>query len=572
MGMATWSTAFAQTQKADAGLVARLAQRTGRDRPQLQRSLAITALGGLRNAAALPTLAAIGRDIPDPLRGLALKQLARLDSPEVVQTLVQIDVFSPDHGPSLAAGALRIVRSPSARDELIRLLDHELWWIRDAALESLGRQRDPAAVEPILAKLDELRPLSGREVAVALGRIGSSEAFDGLVTLAKDPRDFVREVALHGLDHRFAVRAGPLFLEFLKDPMYPDRQDILELLVAAPPPGDDFRKLLVTLQHDPDKRLGAGALAALERMNYGLEQRLKQIGVSLGVGRVRSTTRKLVEWTGWPEYKRLYREFELRAIPKELRLVSRLVRGSVSSRSAIRKSDGAGVHSSASSCLPLLRRSYSSARCRSCCGARCLGSVGWLLRTGRGQSDWRPQRDRLYVPGFKWLGRVKVLGATLRVSLVVLVLALVIRYAPTAIVVSVVWLRDGFVWSGTRLWEYKRWTGSLVALAILLTAFGRGPAFVRVMRGAFQLSAGLAVFVLIARLAILHWMITLGLVFLVVLGTLVAARVAAQKRRRARTKELLEEPALAQALPQSSVEADSAIAGAEAGDTAEPQV
>ena len=560
MGIGIWFNAFAQARRVDDAMITRLAERAGKEQPHLRRSLAIAALGALRNAAALPTLAAIGRDAGDPLRGDALKQLANLDSPLVVTTLVDIDVHSDTWGPSAAVSALRKVRSPATRDELVSLLDHKYWWIRDAALESLGRMQDPAAVSAILARLNQLRRESAAEVAMALGRIGSPDAFDGLAALARDPREQVREAALFALDHRFAARSGSLFLEFLKDPMYPDRQAVLELLVNAPPPGDEFKKTLVSLQHDRDERLVQSVVTALDRMNYGLEKRLKQIGVSLGVGRARSVARVVVAWTGWPEYLRMNQEFQLASelegsaagieaglkigemtqrdpdLQRRLRPITRLL------------ALGFIIAIALIGALPVFLW-------RSMGGLAVLAVHYWPWTLGVAGAA-----ILTYVRGFRWLGRVRFVGVALRTALVVLALAFAIRYVPSAMGGSLSWLRDATIASGTQLLAHWRWIAGLVSAAIvLLLARNRGPTALQVLVRIIQMAALLALVVLAARLVMIHWIIAVGLVGSAMVLRYLAFRRATMTRRRQR----MQEAALARTHPvlESPVIDNSNVAG-----------
>ncbi|MGH2396193.1 MAG: HEAT repeat domain-containing protein [bacterium] len=524
-GLKTWMTVFAKTNRRDEEFSARLAARTGRDQPGLRRVLAIAGLGAYGHASALPTLAAIGRDGEDPLRAGALKSLARLETPDVVAAL--LDIAELEGGPKgSAVVALGSVTSTSTRDALIPLLDHRSWWIRDAALESLGRMRDPAAVPAILERLVELRKFFGEEVVDALERIGSPDAFDGLATLAKDPRKLVRERALFALDRLFPDRAGSLFVKFLHDPMYPDRSAVLQLLVDAPPPGEEFQRTLTDLQRDRDTRLAHAALVARNRLDRGLEQRLKQIGVSLGGSRVYGMARRLVDWTGWPKYKRLLHEFELmsesnfEASAKIVELAQRDPEVERRLRPMIRIMVLLFILGLALvGALPVLLW-------------RPLSGLGWLaIQYWPWAAGLAAVAVATYMPGFRWLGKIRWVGAMLRVSLIVLLLALLIRYGPSALLTGAGWLRDAILWAGAQIWAYKAWSGGLVVVAVLLVlARNRVPQRLRVLRGSVILCGGLALATSLASLAILYWQVTLGLILLAVVVAVPVSRRVARER------------------------------------------
>lgn len=535
-GSKTWINVFAKKNRGDEEISARLAERTGRDQPYMRRHLAIVGLGAYGHPSALPTLAAIGRDVKDPLRAVALNNLAKLETPDVVEAL--LDIAEVEGATKGNAGvALGSVTSASTRDALIPLLDHQWGWIQDAALESLGRIRDPAAVRAILERLEELRRQSGTEVIDALGRIGSPDAFDGLAMLAKDPREFVRERALFTLDHVFPDRAGPLFVEFLHDPMYPDRTAVLQLLVDAPPPGEEFRRTLTDLQRDRDTRLAHAALIARNRLDRGLEQRLKQIGVSLGGSRVYGMVRRLVKWTGWPEYKRLLHEFELM---------------SESSGLAVNAEAGAKIVELVQRDPEVERRLRPMMRIIVLLGILGLALVGalpvllWRPLSGLGwlaiqHWPWAAGLAAVavmtYVPGFRWLGKIRWVGAMLRLSLIVLLLALLIRYVPSAFLTGAGWLREAILWAGAQIWAYKAWSGGLVVVAVLLVlARNRVPQRLRVLRASVILCGGLALTASLASLAILYWQVTLGLILLAVVVAVPVSRRAVRERRRARAR------------------------------------
>jgi HEAT repeat protein len=539
-GAQTWTKAFSKTDHADESLTLFLVENAARDRPKHVRHFAILALGAYGHPAALPTLERIARDSGDPLRSLALKSLAKLDSPEVVESLLEIAEKTPDLGPKGdAVIAIGAIVSKSAVNALLPLLNHPYWWIRDAALKSLGRLRQPSSVPAILDHLVALQPDSGREVADTLGRIGSPETFEGLVTLCRDPREPVRERALFMLDHVFPDRSGPLFVDLLRDPSYPDRPALLELLVAAPPAGDEFRQVLLGLRHDLDQQVAAAAIAAHNRLDKGLEQRLKQLGVALGGTRVGNLANRIVEWSGWPDYQRAVREIELTTDSdsgfstgiKVLELANRDPEIGLTLRRISRIFAAAFfVGLFMIGALPVLLW-------RPMSGLGKLAMAYWPWALGIGAAA-----GASYMPGLRQLRRVRRFGVVvgfLRASLIFLPLALTIRYGPGGIMAGSSLLSEGILWGGEQLWRFKLWSGTLVIAAVLLTALGaRGPQPLRALRVLFMFGAGLVAIIGLFSLALLYWFATIGLIVLAFFAAVLISRRVTRASRKARIRSL----------------------------------
>lgn len=66
---------------------------------------------------------------------------------------------------------------------------------REEAAEALGEIRDPRAVDPLIAALNDRNPEVREEAAEALGKIGDPRAVEPLTGLLGDPRREVREKA-----------------------------------------------------------------------------------------------------------------------------------------------------------------------------------------------------------------------------------------------------------------------------------------------------------------------------------------------------------------------------------------
>lgn len=319
--LGAFGVAFKEGLRSDEQLAIRLATfAQSKNASTISRQLAIIALGTYGHPAGLPTLKEIAHDASDPLAKMAIQQVPNIRSADVVDTLMSIidagDLernVTPPAGNHLKDAAMKSLAKLTSRESvgaLVNLLDDDRWWIRDAAINSLGSIGDPQCVPHVIERLDELRPLSGTEVAQALGRIGGDDAFEGLMALAVAPGEQTRVQALTYLDLRYPDRAGPALMRLLLDPGYPERMLVLELLADAPPPGNEFRQILLKLQRDPDRKISKRALRLYHHLNRSLDERLKRIGVVLSGG-IAGVGQWFRQRLGWDDYQRFIRETEL---------------------------------------------------------------------------------------------------------------------------------------------------------------------------------------------------------------------------------------------------------------------
>jgi HEAT repeat protein len=281
---------------------------------RIARHLAIVALGASGNPDALATLGAIAHDPSDELRKLAIVNLANIRAADVVDMLISL---IEKHDPAAedvrdqAVKALRAVVSPKAVPALVNLSDDPRWWIREAALYSLGFIGNTECVPDLLQRLPALRETSGLELAQTLARIGGESAFDGLLTLAHDPRRQTCAEALTYLDLRYPDRAGPALLKLLLEPDYPETVRVLQLLADAPPQGDEFRQVLLKLQQHPNRAVSKVAKRVYQQLDRTLDERLKRIGVLPSGSSISDLWQRFCSWTGVETYRRLLKEAEL---------------------------------------------------------------------------------------------------------------------------------------------------------------------------------------------------------------------------------------------------------------------
>ena len=107
-----------------------------------------------------------------------------------------------DPDPDIRSGAIAVaagfddVRIVPATIQLLRDAD---WWIRISAADTLGRMKDPRAVEPLVATLADAE--IKRAAIEALGRIGDPRALPALGRMLADPSPDVRIEVMLALKH-----------------------------------------------------------------------------------------------------------------------------------------------------------------------------------------------------------------------------------------------------------------------------------------------------------------------------------------------------------------------------------
>ena len=132
------------------------------------------------------------------VRDRALESL-RDFGPALVEPVIEL---LSDSDPDTRSGAMAVA---SVFDDVrivpmtVQLLRDNDWWIRISAADTLGRIKDPRAVEPLVAVLaDSDVKLAAIE---ALGRIGDARALPALGRLLADPTPDVRIEVMHALKH-----------------------------------------------------------------------------------------------------------------------------------------------------------------------------------------------------------------------------------------------------------------------------------------------------------------------------------------------------------------------------------
>lgn len=137
-------------------------------------------------------------------QSLTLGQLREMRNRRDVEGLIRaLEVMDEDRRKPVRAVAARYLgelAAAAAVDPLIALLDDELDTVRTAAATALGRIGERAAVDPLISKLSDPSPWTRARVIGALGEIGDPAAVRFLVPLAGDESwMWVRAPALYAL-------------------------------------------------------------------------------------------------------------------------------------------------------------------------------------------------------------------------------------------------------------------------------------------------------------------------------------------------------------------------------------
>jgi twitching motility protein PilT len=164
------------TRNAVLSVLARMPDRSAVAR---QYILFTRTLAGFVRDRALDALRTFGDAFIEPV-------IALLDDPEEDVRAAAVQVAS-------------LIGDPRAVPGTIRLLQANDWWTRLAAADMLGHSKDPRAVEPLIAALND--PDTRWAAIEALGRIGDPRALNPLGRMLADPAPDVRIEVMLTLRH-----------------------------------------------------------------------------------------------------------------------------------------------------------------------------------------------------------------------------------------------------------------------------------------------------------------------------------------------------------------------------------
>ena len=161
------------------------------------RSAVLKILVGMGNQhEVIKRYVAFTRALPGFVRARAIDSLREFGD-ELIEPMIELLADADDDTRAAAIGIASVFDDVRIVPSTIPLLKDADWWIRIAAADTLGRLKDPRAVEPLIAALaDE----DVRWTAVeALGRIGDPRALNALGKMLADPQPNVRIEVLEAL-------------------------------------------------------------------------------------------------------------------------------------------------------------------------------------------------------------------------------------------------------------------------------------------------------------------------------------------------------------------------------------
>lgn len=224
------------------------------------------AADSLTDVAILTTLST---DPSSVVRVVATDRLGRLETPDAAPAL-RAAARSPDAYQRWKA-AWGLGKLPGNTDALLPLLADPDIDVRREAARSLGRQHDPAAVEPLISALKDPNSFVRRWAAVGLGEERDPRALDALLAAARDPTALVAQSAAHALANLGRSVPAPPFNppgkprndaeidSLVGSPDATIRKDVCKFLAGRA----DAGQWLQRLEADPDSEVRKSAVEAM---------------------------------------------------------------------------------------------------------------------------------------------------------------------------------------------------------------------------------------------------------------------------------------------------------------------
>ena len=246
---------------------------------------AVEALGNMGGEEVVPPLLAALRDDDCTVRVAVLEVLKQVVDTRALQPIM-LSLKHTDAGVRTAAATALGFYGPEAVPALAKCLNDKSWSVRKAAVEALGRGKDPALIESLLPRLKDSDHDVRETTCEALGRIRSRAGITALVLTLTDSQTSVRQaaaVALREIDLEWpgapeALEAVSTLKEALNDREYWVRQaarEALERIESAPKPSpaepvmdeklNAAVNVLLALLKTPQRDLRLAAAEALAR-------------------------------------------------------------------------------------------------------------------------------------------------------------------------------------------------------------------------------------------------------------------------------------------------------------------
>ncbi|EDN70103.1 PBS lyase HEAT-like repeat protein [Beggiatoa sp. PS] len=228
------------------------------------RENAVKALGKLRSDHAIEPLIGSLKDTSSSVHREAAYVLGLLKSETAIEPLIAW-LKRSDLVHNRAAYALEHLGDQIV-DPLIAQLNEPKPLVRLRAAQILGHLNHERAIKPLIALLNDPNPAVRRYVSEALGQLGHDKALQPLITLLKDADGSVRNSAVVGLGLLSHKKAIEPLLQLLNDPSPLVRQSVAKTLSQLG--GNKSAQPLMTLLKDPEWSVRQQTAVALGELSH----------------------------------------------------------------------------------------------------------------------------------------------------------------------------------------------------------------------------------------------------------------------------------------------------------------
>ncbi|MBF0337612.1 MAG: HEAT repeat domain-containing protein [Nitrospirae bacterium] len=261
----------------DASIVPNLIQLM-KERDVNVRRCAVGVLNGIKDPKTIDVLIAAMRDSDWWVKQIATDALSEIRGENIVKFFIAMITDQDENLRRCSVEFFIKVPDKLALEALIFALDDTDWWVREKAIISLGLIKDPRAVAPLYAKMDD--DYVNWHIPRALGTIGTPNVVRPLVAILGHPKKQIRLEALRAFGQIKMVESLTNNPDALKDATEEEvRKESLKLLkkfvIKSPDEvrmvvpqtlvamgGADVRELLLMLLKDPNKHVRIETLKA----------------------------------------------------------------------------------------------------------------------------------------------------------------------------------------------------------------------------------------------------------------------------------------------------------------------
>ncbi|RCK80355.1 MAG: hypothetical protein OZSIB_3101 [Candidatus Ozemobacter sibiricus] len=230
------------------------------------RSTIIMALGAMANERLLPIFQSALRDEDARVRANAIEAIEAIKSSSIVG-IIQPYLEDPNNRVRAnVAKAIFKYGDFDVSETLTQMLSHPDKWFRGSAAYAMGEIRDVRFIPKLAQALKDEDPDVRRNATNALRKIESPNAVGHLIPLLDDPNFDVRVQAVIALARCSPQRAVDLLAQKLPSETNSIvRATIVSALGDCAGPG--HRDLLVRSLDDPDPRVVANAIEAIQKLS-----------------------------------------------------------------------------------------------------------------------------------------------------------------------------------------------------------------------------------------------------------------------------------------------------------------